>query len=638
MNLDDLPPPVSNPPPAASTPPTTVPSQPRPQATPPQAQLHSVTKTSPSQAPPKPSPKPRSQPPSKPPLIDLDSPEFDEFNISEEDLAAMAATFVDDRAKRLKLDDKQPPKASGGAQKTGGLSPQKPTTSLSSTSPATRSLPARLSAPPQDGDKSSVRAMLLERKEQYQSAAKKDSSKNREYRLMAAQFARVIKGIDQGQEIDLSKMPGPPPGYRSSYNIDTSKFEPKPKPQQAPPVAQGQSSAEPEGEAPVDPDIPVPKTALEALEQRLAKYKEGSRNAQEKGETSRVRRMGRIVKQYEEAIKFTKAGKPYNYDDLPAPPGYPPIPASKPVRRAQPVVAAPPTQSLPIVAAKQGRAPPTSGKPSISQQQIALVVERRQELLTAAKQAQAKNKKEEALHYLKLKKGLDAMLELARSGLPINLEEVPPSPFADITKTKPSTGVLSHLKPASEGDDETFDLIEKQLQKQIDVCNRNAKAHEKMGSTASAIQYQNMSQNCQRELLALKGIQSQNLAPPKFTMETRTFVSVHTNSHLSSQVCEVEVVQGLNIPKPQGYEEKDMSIYVEIEFPWPSEDSPKETTSSAKRSCNPQFEEQKFQFDIDRKRVKGMLRTFKRTPVKCCVYQSRTLRKDLFLGMLMMII
>lgn len=39
-----------------------------------------------------------------------------------------------------------------------------------------------------------------------------------------------------------------------------------------------------------------------------------------------ARRFGRIVKQYEDAIKRCKAGKPVPFDELPTPPGFGPIP------------------------------------------------------------------------------------------------------------------------------------------------------------------------------------------------------------------------------------------------------------------------------------------------------------------------
>ena len=580
-------------------------------------------------------------------MIDLDDPEFDEFNLTDEDLEAMAAVMVDDR-KKPKLDD----------------SLSMPPVSMV-TKPPSQSLPARI-APPPSSDTETVKRMLSERKEQYLSASKTNKNKEREYKVVAVQFSKVLKALDQGQDVDLSQMPGPPPGYRSSYNIDISKFTP-PKPQaptssltqgqsasssltqsQSPntslaqgrsssssltqgqgsnsSLAQGQSpsaSLQPSGDE-VSSGIPTPKSTMEALQQRLAKYHEGVRTAQEKGESSRVRRLGRIVKSYEDAIKATKAGKPFNYDELPSPPGYPPIPSLAAARPRPQVV--PPTQSLPAAMATSPR------PPSLNTEQLRLVETRRAELQRAAKQEQAKGNKEQALHWLKLRKGLDTMLEAARSGVPVNVEEIPPSPFADLSQTQPSAAVLSHLKPATDKDGATFDLIEKQLTKQIDICNTNAETYEKMGSRAAALQYQNMAQNCQREMLAIKGIRSQHLGPPKFTMETRKFTIVNSNPELSSGVCEVDVVRGLSIPKPSGYEEKDMNVYVEVEFPWPTDSPAKDSTETVKDTCEPEFKGQPLKFEIDRKKIKTMTRAFKRTPVKCWVWQKRALRKDLFIG------
>lgn len=69
------------------------------------------------------------------------------------------------------------------------------------------------------------------------------------------------------------------------------------------------------------PIIPIPQSTLEALEQRLAKYQSIMQQAQEEGNSSKARRFGRIVKQYQDAIKFNKQGKPIPFDELPDPPG-----------------------------------------------------------------------------------------------------------------------------------------------------------------------------------------------------------------------------------------------------------------------------------------------------------------------------
>lgn len=94
----------------------------------------------------------------------------------------------------------------------------------------------------------------------------------------------------------------------------------------------------------VDSSIPQPKTPLEALHQRLDKYRAGAQSANAEANTSKARRMGRIVKQYEDAIKAIKAGKQVDFSELPTPPGFPPIPVGG---AAQPTKMAP-TGVLPV--------------------------------------------------------------------------------------------------------------------------------------------------------------------------------------------------------------------------------------------------------------------------------------------------
>lgn len=67
-------------------------------------------------------------------------------------------------------------------------------------------------------------------------------------------------------------------------------------------------------------------SVAEALKQRLDIYKEQEQAAKDQGNNSKARRMGRIVKQYEDAIKRNNAGKSIPVDELPTPPGFGPIP------------------------------------------------------------------------------------------------------------------------------------------------------------------------------------------------------------------------------------------------------------------------------------------------------------------------
>nr|7ZRV_E Chain E, de novo designed binder [Drosophila melanogaster]7ZRV_F Chain F, de novo designed binder [Drosophila melanogaster]7ZSD_P Chain P, de novo designed binder [Drosophila melanogaster]7ZSS_D Chain D, de novo designed binder [Drosophila melanogaster]7ZSS_P Chain P, de novo designed binder [Drosophila melanogaster]7ZSS_h Chain h, de novo designed binder [Drosophila melanogaster] len=61
---------------------------------------------------------------------------------------------------------------------------------------------------------------------------------------------------------------------------------------------------------------------LEALQQRLQFYHGQVARAALENNSGKARRFGRIVKQYEDAIKLYKAGKPVPYDELPVPPGF----------------------------------------------------------------------------------------------------------------------------------------------------------------------------------------------------------------------------------------------------------------------------------------------------------------------------
>lgn len=166
--------------------------------------------------------------------------------------------------------------------------------------------------------------MLSERQKEYKIAALRckksgDSTTAVKYVKIAKQFDAVIAAVQSGQAVDLSKMPGPP-------TEATSPSEPR--------VVESESQKNSIPEIPLPPevaDLPeetliTASTVLEALEQRLAIYKEHEAQAKEQGNSSKARRHGRIVKQYEQAIKMHKAGKPVPVDELPTPPGYGPIP------------------------------------------------------------------------------------------------------------------------------------------------------------------------------------------------------------------------------------------------------------------------------------------------------------------------
>ena len=142
-------------------------------------------------------------------------------------------------------------------------------------------------------------------------------------RAAAMEMMRGIKVCDnlaaevrQGTTVDLSVLRQP---QQSQQQQQQSQAPP-------PAVAEHQAQA---AAAPEDADtVKVPATILESLKERMAKYGEEERKAKEAGNESKARRMGRIRKQYEEAIKLHRAGRPIPRSDLPDPPGFAPIPVT----------------------------------------------------------------------------------------------------------------------------------------------------------------------------------------------------------------------------------------------------------------------------------------------------------------------
>ncbi|XP_010783737.1 coiled-coil and C2 domain-containing protein 1B-like, partial [Notothenia coriiceps] len=98
--------------------------------------------------------------------------------------------------------------------------------------------------------------------------------------------------------------------------------------------------AQPVTSAPAAAPPSAPKDVLEALEQRRAKYSEASNQAKAAGDDRKARMHDRIAKQYQSAIRSHKAGKAVNFEELPVPPGFPPIPGQKAAGADQGLIAA----------------------------------------------------------------------------------------------------------------------------------------------------------------------------------------------------------------------------------------------------------------------------------------------------------
>ncbi|ERL90779.1 hypothetical protein D910_08125 [Dendroctonus ponderosae] len=164
-------------------------------------------------------------------------------------------------------------------------------------------------------------AMLLARQKEYKLAAlQAKKGGNSELAInhlkIAKVFDHVIEAVKRGEAVDLSDMPGPPgePRIQENERQQSGNTDNAPEPQ---PLQAG--------------------TIEEALQQRLEFYKAHEQQAKDEANSSKARRFGRIVKQFEQALKAHRAGKGVEFEELPTPPGF----AAIPVPGAPP--AAPPT-------------------------------------------------------------------------------------------------------------------------------------------------------------------------------------------------------------------------------------------------------------------------------------------------------
>lgn len=294
---------------------------------------------------------------------------------------------------------------------------------------------------------------LLNRQREYKVAAL--SAKKSGDTTTALQFVKIIKVFDtvlasarNGDAVDLSDMP-PPPNELSSDLLKAMSSAENPSSsakheesiQKSTDDRHNESDSQPKPQPVELPPPDAPKTILEALNQRLQKYQSVEANAKAEGNDRKARQNGRIVKQYLDAIRAHKAGRSVNFEELPCPPGYPPIPTTdQPAKTPQPT-----TNKLPSepktptsstdrhenispkrspIKRQDSRVSGNHSNTTIMNKTIELLLERQKEFKEAALEAKKAGEIEQAKEFLKTYKGIESLLNVARGGLPVDLSTV----------------------------------------------------------------------------------------------------------------------------------------------------------------------------------------------------------------------
>ncbi|XP_033105258.1 coiled-coil and C2 domain-containing protein 1-like isoform X2 [Anneissia japonica] len=445
---------------------------------------------------------------------------------------------------------------------------------------------------------------LSQRGDQYKQAAieakqKGDMDAAKEYLMISKQFQVVLKDFEETGDVDLTDMPPPPPGFGTAGVQSAATVE----------------------------DVSNPKDAVEAMEQRLRKYKQSQESANAENNSGKSRRMGRIIKQYEDAIKKEKAGKPVDYEELPAPPGYPPIPQRRATKAAAPPQLKPRTVPTSPAAAPKAQPRQTSPalKPTVAKQ-LDVLEKRKKQFQIKALEAKKQGDMDEAKRLIKIAKGFDPLIEKSQGGFIVNMATIP-----DLPSVEDAVELAMECNEEVTGDrGEMFSRLQISLKKQIQTCDSNRRQFSQMGNINEVEKFEQMSRTSRQDLDTLVNAHAHGDPIPRFHYEYRTLPSLRVCPDLSENQAEIVIIRGVQLSPPSGYSAKDLDTYVKFEFPYPSDNTPSDKTHS-KDGDNPEYGESfKLPINLTSRSFAGAV---KRKSVKFEVfYKKGFLRSDGLLG------
>ncbi|KAH7974485.1 hypothetical protein HPB49_015901 [Dermacentor silvarum] len=403
----------------------------------------------------------------------------------------------------------KPAEASGpGAAPTAPTrrpAPPIPTRPDPTPAPAPKAEPPASTGSPQE-------QLLATRRDQYKRAAinakkRGDQQAAISYVRTAKQFDAVLTAMAQGQPVDLSKMPPPPPEFQGPGQAAAAPAAPPSVPTaEARTQASGDNTPVPsyiDENVEDDPSLfggpPPPATIMEALQQRLDKYKSTFSEAKEQGNDRKARRLERIVKvlgqsQFPPSLPLLQSQSRQSQRQ-----SRPLKPAAKP--------AAPQPGAAAARAAQPGSGSPKKplrrGLSTTIDKQMQFLQERQRLFREAALEAKRRGEIEQAKQYLRTMKGIDPMIQATECGLPIDASS---------------------------------------------MCVQNKDHFFKLGDVASGTKFEKLAQDTNRDLLVVKNLRQRNDPLPRFHYETRVFSIVRCNHDLTDTDIEVSIVRGVNLP------------------------------------------------------------------------------------------
>ncbi|XP_064927117.1 coiled-coil and C2 domain-containing protein 1B isoform X1 [Columba livia] len=527
-----------------------------------------------------------------------------------------------------------------------------------------------------DLQKSSTRAILLMRQKEYKLAALKakqqgDLEKAKEYMRAGKKFNVVLEALDSGQLIDLQNLPPSPQDLESQGNLRDASQQ---KVQAPSGSSQDHTTPEPQTqEASASPQ--QPKTVLEALQQRLEKYKSAAAQAKASGDDRKGRMHERIAKQYQDAIRAHKAGRKVNFSELPVPPGFPPLPGvaategdgtiaavlesagklanmeendeeeenelltQAPVAKKPAQLPGRPTQvvrpiTVPSATAGQESSPERGERaaspftldkaesvdqlPPAAREQLEFLENRKKQYMKAAVKAKKENNLEQAKMYLRTAKSFDLKIEQAKCGKPVDISKLPSPPTDD-----EGDFIFIHHEDVrlSQKADEVYTQLIKLLKDQHERCLQYSKQFMHLGNVAETTRFEKLAQGCKKDMDILQLARAQGMDPPSHHFEERTFKMIRIFSELNSTEMHLLIVRGINLPAPPGVSPRDLDAFVKFEFQYPSAEQPQKSKTPVINNNNCPEYNQLFKLNINRNH-RGFRRAIRSKGIKFEVFHK----------------